>query len=742
MPPKKDAFADLFLSATKSLQSPSLNASLNNLSLQNSQQKPQNTSLWSNLDILSPTNVSPQTSQSATPKPLETNQVIDPFLIFDLKPANLASSSSNSSLTANLQPATNTRPNPGATPQNNSVLLLDDEFTDAFEPEQKLEKRKDNFSGFHQDIPNPIAPVPERPAAPRNSGLFSLQRARNSASTTDERDTVLASLVDIGFPIEVANQAIDLVGPDVQKCVNFIMSGGRESESPTTSKKQGRKSNSPDAGPSFQEVSTDLLKKASWFINKSKNTVIKNINQLQNGQARDTNQVPAWMRNQDKYKAQNNEEGEVDLEEVQRIMKLQKQREKERQKERMDSLRKQPSSSGREEPIRARPQRELPPPVPKLPTRPMSTPGPAKPARPVRSGSSMPTQPPVSRSDRSTPVEVDLLGLGQPLLRAEKFKQSSGDAETYILPLRRKAVAKNRIATAEPLNAFQQSDFETFKQRATESFTQGDYGEALDNYTKCIESLPAKHELRIVILSNLAITQIKLGNYKSARQSCDLGMELVGENLDDSDWTISDKVIKYWYIKLLTRKAESLEMLENFPESLDCYVELITKHGVNDKKTMDAKRRIANIVNPPKPRAKPQPKAQTPATFANEKVERIKEQHKQEKLQDEMKFRLHDQVHEKISLWAAGNEDNLRNLLMSLHEVIPSNLGFPFLQKQITISDLMLTKKVKINYMKVISAIHPDKLGKFQLEDQMICQAVFVALNKAWDAFKEQNGIN
>ncbi len=52
----------------------------------------------------------------------------------------------------------------------------------------------------------------------------------------------------------------------------------------------------------------------------------------------------------------------------------------------------------------------------------------------------------------------------------------------------------------------------------------------------------------------------------------------------------------------------------------------------------------------------------------------------------------------------------------------------------------MLPKKVKINHMKAI-AIHPDKLSNLQLQDKMICQGVFVVLNKAWDAFKQQNNM-
>lgn len=755
-PPKADAFADLFQTATGTLLlALSRNSPLNRLAPNGSKprQNPAVNATW-NLDVLSPTpSGSAASSGYASPSVVDES---DPFAIFE-KPALNAPKMASVANTVHAPQPAHQKPQVA---QTTGDFLLDDEFTDAFTPEPK---------------PAPAAaPVPvSTPAAPNKQRHTSrtpelpqrrLEGSRRSKQVLDsDRDGVLAGLVDIGFPVAVSNQAIDAVGADLQACVNHIMGGGQQDVLPQ------RLGSPNDLGATLQDLSQDIFKKASWFLDKSKKSVIKNISSLQQG-GRSSDPMPAWMRNQHKYKDEALErkgeahedygldEENIDKEEIQRIVRMQRQRERERQKERLESGR----SSGRESPV-AKPAT----PIDRTEARPTDSRLAARPAaRPTvssrNSASSVPSRP-LSRQNTSSPAldvprqeppkakapvkpadaEVDLLGLGgPPLSRAERFKQSADTDEVYASPSRRRvrSATPARNATSEPLNAFQQSDYETFKAKGTEAFTNGDFGEALTAYTRCIEALPAKHELRIVITSNIAVTAFKLGDYKVARQNCEEGMGLVGESVDDTAWVVSEKPIKYWYVKLLTRKAETLEMLENFAESLECYMALISKHGVNDKKTMDARRRVDKIVNPPAKRA---PVAAKPrkAAVKTENLDRIKKKHSDEKVQEDMKFRLHDQVHARIEEWKKGKEDNLRNLLMTLGDVLPARLGFPFVTTKITINDLMLTKKVKINYLKVISSIHPDKLSKFELEDQMICQAVFIVLNEAWDTFKQQNNI-
>lgn len=736
VPPKKDVFADLFPLAAGSSQS-----SLNNL--QNGSQNRIQTNTRTNLDwdLSSPrSNASPASvSGSSTP---QTNADFDPFSIFEKAPA--PKSEPKSTPTIPPQPETQVpRPLLNAKAQNGEISLLDDDFVDAF-------------------VPEPVQPVQRqepRKEQPRSQDL----------SKTSESDTVLAGLVDIGFPVDVSNDAIRRVGPDLQACVNYIMNKGEpNTERPGASR--------PERGDgrdqaSLQDMSLDFIKKASWFVEKSRRTVIKNISQLNQPNHVENNGMPAWMNSQQKYKEgavekQNGgnfedygtDEDNINAEEIQRIVRMQRQREKDRQRERFDrngsaSAKLEQPPSGRASPVK-RPDDRTMSAKDGLDRPRESAHRRSEGSAPVQRKAQETVQPgkPIQRKadkPKATPnvpqlaAEVDLLGLGNTvsLSRAERFKASAGQKEAYVSPRRRnKAATKPKAATSEALNAFQQSDFDTFKAKATEAFTNGDYDNAFSSYNRCLEALPPKHELRIVIWSNLAVTLIKLGNYKLAKQHCDEGIALVGESVEDATWTINNKAIKQWYIKLLSRKAESLEMLENFEESLLCYMELITVYCMNDKKVMDAKRRVNNIVNPPKPQVK-RPAAKSQVLQNTALVQKVRQQHDNEKAQEELKFRLHDQVHEKIQAWANGKEDNLRSLLMALPSILPAKLGLSFVSKPLTINDLMLTKKVKINYMKVISSIHPDKLSRFEMEDQMICQGVFVALNKAWDAFKEQNGV-
>lgn len=784
-PPKKDAFADLFLSATASSSSSSVNQT-NKLSLAERQtaKPPSNTSnSWLDLDVLSsrqsPIPVS--ASQPISSNVSLTSIINDPFDIFT-KPI--------------VAP-----PPQSSAPQRSSGLkvqpsLLDDDFIDAFTPEPQLE-------------PEPAPSVKVDPEiTPRPASTSNLQSKSNLArpESVSKDDSILAELVDIGFPVDVSNHAIATVGPNLQACVNFIMNGGKSL--PSVSSRPSSRSNSRqqehDLGSTINELSSDLLSKATFFYNKSKKTVLKNIEQLQQGpghhggrEGPDDN-LPAWMRNQHKYKKdaverkQNGEKFEdygsddenINREEINRYMESQKQRDREKQKQRMDNFKEaarkkmnsipnqekrgpqsenrgsyseRPSSRG-EHSIRSS-ERPSPRGEHSLGLeRPSSS---SQIQRESRSSTPTGRNLPCIPTPEASVSEDNLLDMGPQLSRAERFRMSKNDDDVVVSRRRRPAsVLRSSTASAspsidslspppttssDPLNAFQQSDFEVSKAKATDLFTNGDYDSAHNAYLKCLEALPTNHELRIIIYSNLALTSTKTGSYKQAREFCDLGMGLVGEGFKKSLYTIKDKTIKSWYVKLLSRKAESLEQLESYKEALDSYLELVSQFGVTDKKVMDGRRRVNNILNPPVKAPTPMrpPTVETKSNNSNEALKRIRDQNEEEKRQDELKFKLHDEIQGRLFQWSNGKEDNLRSLLMSLPSILPERLGFTFITtKKITLNDLMLPKKVKINYMKVISSIHPDKLGKFQAEDKMICQGVFVILNKAWDNFKDQNGIS
>lgn len=758
-PPKKDAFADLFLSATASSSSSSVNNN-NKLSLAERQtaikpssKTPNN---WLDLDVLSPGTSSVPSNTNSNPASNNSSQIninSDPFDIFN-KPSPPP-------------PHLPTRPQPSQHNLSIQPSLLDDDFIDAFTPEPEPE------------------PVPEPEPEPQPEPI-----AR--PSSVSKKDSVLAELVDIGFPVDVSNNAIATVGPDLQACVNFIMSGGKNLPNvPSRPSRQNRpqRHHEPDLASSINDLSSDLFSKATLFYNKSKKTVLKNIEQLQQGgpmghshNGSDDN-LPAWMKNQHMYKKdaverkKNGEKFEdygsddenINREEINKFMEAQRQKDKEKLKHRYDNIK--DMARNKINGGRASADVEREPPMPPRPTQPVSRTNssslvqrnsrPATPAESIRRPPSVQEKPAVSVAQ-----EANLLDLGGPQLsRAERFKMAKGDDDIVVSTRRRKPAASvsrsstpsvsslsiNNLnppsnTTSEPLNTFQQSDFEVSKTKATDLFANGDYDSAHNAYIKCLEALPNNHELRIIILSNLALTSIKMGSYKQARDYSDQGITLVGEEDKKSQYLISGKTVKSWYVKLLSRKAESLEQLESYKEALEAYLELVTQLGITDKKVMDGKRRVNDIVNPPVKAPKPVRPVKTEPKISssnNEALRRIKKQNEQEKREEELKFKLHDEIQSRLFNWSNGKEDNLRTLLMSLPNILPERLGFTFVTtKKITLNDLMLPKKVKINYMKVISSIHPDKLGRLEAEDKMICQGVFVILNKSWDIFKEQNGIN
>ncbi|CUM64427.1 uncharacterized protein PRCAT00002030001 [Priceomyces carsonii] len=749
-PPKKDAFADLFKSANSSTS----NTSLTNLPLSERQKKNQKDNRngipkqnnWNDLDIFINDRGSGNTlSTSEIPRndsPQHLKATDDPFSLFELR-------SEITSATA--EPLPNSVSKQGRKVQESS-LLIDDEFTDAF---------------VSSEIEQPIEEInkPELPARKQSNLSSSLQknvidtkRLSTPESEHEKRDTVLAELVDIGFSLEVSNQAISKVGPDVQSCVNFIMDGSKSKKAliPQSNKADFSSSES-DISARINEVSTDIFNKASFFLSKSKQTVMKNLEQFQHGMDYETDtNVPNWLKTQHIYKKDaierrsngekledyGSDEENIDKGAIDDFIRNQKKKEKEKARMRYDNVkefarssmssgRNSPASkleqgSNRESQLSSSNNSKFENDVDeKMPEEELSSAHNSKQpgiiSSDFRSFSSE-----LSVNDKNV-EEFDLIG----------FNESQNESNKTKSPLK-------TIST--PLDQFQQSDYNEAKEKATELFSKGDYDGALLYYMKCLEALPPNHELRIVIQSNLSLNFIKLGNYKSAIESCASGLDLIDKNdLTKVDVMISGKPVKQWYIKLLSRKAESLEMRESFQESLSCYMELI-QLGVVNKKIMDGKRRVNDIV---KPKRKPAPASQpvrsntASPSVNNENLRRLQREREKAKYEDELKFKLNDKIQEKVFEWCNGKEDNIRTLLTTLPNVLPSRLGFPFLNdKKITLNDLMLPKKVKISYMKVISLIHPDKIGNFQLEDRLLCEGVFITLNKSWDIFKEQNGMS
>ncbi|KOH01146.1 auxilin-like protein SWA2 [Saccharomyces eubayanus] len=299
-----------------------------------------------------------------------------------------------------------------------------------------------------------------------------------------------------------------------------------------------------------------------------------------------------------------------------------------------------------------------------------------------------------------------------------------------------------------PISDIELSGYNEFKAKGTSLFKNGDYVNSLQEYEKSLNSLPLKHPLRVIALSNIIASQLKIGEYSKSIKNSDTALALFpsakprwNDKISKSDPQRSFNDI---WPKIMIKRAESFEHLESFKNALETYQELIEKNFFDDK-IMQGKRRCQSFVNPI-PVRKPSPVKKTTPTPAPMKkptsspspdpvdnASRVKEQEL-----ENAKLALYDNVSDRIGCWKCGKDDDIRHLLANL-----SSLLTWCNWKDVSVQDLVMPKKVKITYMKAVAKTHPDKIPKsLSLENKMIAENVFTTLSIAWDKFKQQNEIN
>ena len=303
-----------------------------------------------------------------------------------------------------------------------------------------------------------------------------------------------------------------------------------------------------------------------------------------------------------------------------------------------------------------------------------------------------------------------------------------------------------------PISDIELSGYKEFNVKAKELFTNGDYSGAHDQYEKSFNTLPQKHPLRILALSNMMIAELKIGEYSRCVENSKVALSMYPE--DKAQWASSiqnsdpHRTYKDIWSKIVARQAEAYEHQENFESSLKS-IELLLHNGYHDAKIMSAKRRCQNVLNPVKPATKPAkpvekdvksvPVKSSPEpekTF--EAVRKVKEANKREEQIEKEKLALYDTVFSKIAAWKGDKDDDIRFLLSNLPEVVTwTDL------KSVSTADLVIPKKVKITYLRAIAKLHPDKLpSDLSVENKMIAEDVFSVLSVAWEKFKSDNGMN
>ncbi|KAJ5470586.1 hypothetical protein N7530_007943 [Penicillium desertorum] len=272
--------------------------------------------------------------------------------------------------------------------------------------------------------------------------------------------------------------------------------------------------------------------------------------------------------------------------------------------------------------------------------------------------------------------------------------------------------------------------------KAADSYKRGDYAEAHQSFSTALGMLPDNHPITIIIRSNRAMTALKIGEPKYAIDDADIILTFIGPSKGEAE--VIDlctgeppKPMKDFFGKALMRKAEALEQLERWGDAAQTW-KLAVESGHGGSTSIQGRNRCEKA-------AAMSDLTATSASGADfEAVSRLRQANQAAERADEEKFALSESVDAKIAAWRNGKQDNLRALLGSLDSVLWPEAGW----KKIGLSELVLPNKVKIQYMKGISKVHPDKIPTTATTEQrMIAGSVFGTLNEAWDKFRAENNL-
>ncbi|OAP61630.1 hypothetical protein AYL99_03833 [Fonsecaea erecta] len=306
------------------------------------------------------------------------------------------------------------------------------------------------------------------------------------------------------------------------------------------------------------------------------------------------------------------------------------------------------------------------------------------------------------------------------------------------------------------------------REKGNEHFKRGDYASAHQSYATSLSHLPDAHPLTIVLLTNRALTALKIGEPKQAIVDADKAIMIIGPSKGEneiieisSSTDTGNKPMREYYGKALMRKAEALEQMEKWSDAAVVWKEAV-EGGHGGATSIQGRMRAEKAANPQKPKSasastaaatrnsgsastppsstlrRAPPVAASTSLKPAEAVSRLRAANLAADKLDDEKFRLSESVDARINAWKSGKQDNLRALLGSLDAVLWEGSGW----KKISMADLVLPGKVKVQYMKGIGKVHPDKIPTdATTEQRMIAGAVFSALNDAWDKFKAENGL-
>lgn len=262
-----------------------------------------------------------------------------------------------------------------------------------------------------------------------------------------------------------------------------------------------------------------------------------------------------------------------------------------------------------------------------------------------------------------------------------------------------------------------------YRQKGTEAYKRGDYASAHEAFTGALSTLPDKHPINIIIRGNRAMTALKIGEPKTAIADADSMLEVIGPSKGEAEIIElgngePSKPMKELFGKALVRKAEALEQLEKWGDAAAAW-KLAVQTGHGGSTSIQGRNRCEKAAGISKPAPTKRPPAPAPkkpsalddltgstAAMDSAAVSRLRAANQAADRADEEKFALSEGVDSRLAAWKNGKQDNLRALLGSLDTVLWPEAGW----KKANMSELIMPNKVKIQYMKGISKVHPDKV--------------------------------
>ncbi|KZT29562.1 hypothetical protein NEOLEDRAFT_1056517 [Neolentinus lepideus HHB14362 ss-1] len=293
-----------------------------------------------------------------------------------------------------------------------------------------------------------------------------------------------------------------------------------------------------------------------------------------------------------------------------------------------------------------------------------------------------------------------------------------------------------------------------------EKFKLGQYSEAEAAYSLAIAALPEKHLLLVQLYNNRALARLKTGNHNGAVEDCTAVIDIVGEGYhpakeakvsgeaEGAGVDLADGLAKAW-----KRRAEAYEGREKWEDAQKDWERIVgtewagrwrneaisaagrCRRMVNAGKNADADKPPAAGPPRPKPSAAKARASAAGAAASQAAVSKLREANQAAEAEDQAKYELKDTIDSRIIAWKGGKETNIRALIASLDTVLWPELGW----QKVGMHELVTPAQVKIRYMKAIAKVHPDKLSTSNttVDQRMIANGVFAALNDAWNAFKQ-----